>query len=425
MIVPYDGMIIEEDTKLQRGTYIVPNGIHVVADSVTLDGNGALLIGKNRDGHGVHIEDRRDVIVKNLGLQQYEHGIYAKRCRNLTIERCHIRSTLEIDANTIFLNIWLPVERAYGGAILLHKVEDSRILNNDLQHQMNGVLAYHCQRLHVRGNLANYCSGFGFHLYDTSDSIYEENFADFCCRYEPRDRRHGHMGADSAGFLMAYKSCRNIFRRNFARMGGDGFFLAGLTAQLEPVACDNNLFEENDGSYSPNIAFEATFSRGNVYRNNIANHCNYGFWLGFSRENVIEGNEMIGNRQAGIAVENGIDMQVRGNTFRSNTHGILLWSKHVPDFAEVAPDNDTSRDWLIEKNTFEGNGKAIRIAADQDHGIRMLPASRLPKPRGHVIRKNEFRENQIEIELLSVEDTTSEDNRMQIQSSELSESSEL
>ena len=291
---------------------------------------------------------------------------------------------------------------------------ESLIAHNDLQHQMNGLLAYHCRQLTVQGNVANYCSGFGFHLYDTSDSLYEHNYADFCCRYEPRGERYGHMGADATSFLIVYKSCRNTFRRNYARLGGDGFFLAGMTPQMEPVGCDENLFEENDGSFSPNIAFEATFCRGNVYRNNFANYCNYGFWLGFSREFVLEDNRLLHNRQAGIAVENGVTFTVRRNTFQACGHGILLWSRYEAAFARSAPENDTSREWLIEENVFTRCGKGVRIAANQDHGIRPLEVKEgeptPPRPHHHTIRKNEFQENRVGIELVNADHTVITEN---------------
>lgn len=409
MVVPTDGIVITEDTVFEPGIYYLPSGITIAGDGVTLDGNGALLIGKDRTGIGVRVEGRQGVTIKNLRIREYYHGIHAADCKGLTITNCQITSTAEIGPNTIFLDIWLPAEKAYGGGILLYRVQESLIEGNDLQHQMNGLLAYSCRYLTVRHNVANYCSGFGFHLHDTSDSLYEHNYADFCCRYEPRGERYGHMGADATGFLIVYRSCRNTFRRNFARLGGDGFFLAGMTPQMEPVGCDDNLFEENDGSYSPNIAFEATFSRGNVYRNNFANYCNYGFWLGFSREFVIEDNRMLHNRQAGIAVENGVGFTVRRNTFQACGHGILLWSKYVREFAQSAPENDTSRDWLIEENVFTRCGKGVRIAANQDHGIRNLEIGEdeptAPRPHSHTIRKNEFQENRVGIELVNADRT--------------------
>src|SRR5438046_449149 len=130
----------------------------------------------------------------------------------------------------------------------------------------------------------------------------------------PGGLRYGHMGADAAGFLVVRASCRNTFRCNTARLGGDGFFLAGLSPDGEKLGCDDNLFEENDGSLSPNIAFEATFCRGNVFRDDYADRCNYGFWLGFSWDAVVESNGIVGDRQAGVRGEDGHGIEVGGKT---------------------------------------------------------------------------------------------------------------
>ncbi len=411
MIIPTDGMVIEQDTVFKQGVYYLPNGIVMGTDNITLDGNGAVLVGKKRNGPGVTLERYNGVTIKNLKLREYEYGIRAYHAEGLTISGCQITSTREEPPNTLFLDIWLPAEQAYGGGILLRNVTDSHITGNDLQHQMNGLLTYQCQRLTVKGNIANYCSGFGFHLYATSNSLFEDNYADFCCRYHPRGERAGHMGADAAGFLIVSGSCKNVFRRNYARMGGDGFFMAGLNPRYEFAGCDDNRFEENDASYSPNIGFEATFCQGNRFVNNYANYCNYGFWLGFSQGCVLEDNMVMHNAQAGIAVENGYGFRVRRNTFEDNEHGILLWSKHVPAFDKVVPKNSTSYDWLIEDNTFIHNGKGIRIAADQDHGIRPYEGS-APRPHDHVIRKNRIEGSRVGVELVNCGRNVVEDNVM-------------
>ena len=393
----------------------MPNGLSITADNLTLDGQGATLNGRNRTGRGLTIENCRQVTIKNLRLQDYYHGIYVKNCQQVTIENCQVSQTGEVGANTTFLNIWKTAEDAYGGGIFLWQVSDSVIHHNDLQHQMNGLLTYHCDNLDVSHNVANYCSGFGFHLFDTSHSSFSDNYADFCCRYQPRGAGRGHMGADAAGFLIIHGSSHNTFFRNNARLGGDGFFLAGLSPSGQHLPCNHNLFEENDGSYSPNIAFEATFSGHNIYRRNIANYCNYGFWLGFSRDNQMEGNQIIGNRQAGIAVENGIDMVATNNRFQRNGHGILLWSKHVPKFTRSVPDNDTSRNWRIHNNQIVHNDKGIRIAGNQDHGIRQLSADfePTPLPQNHIIENNVIAQNRVGIELQNAVDTTISDNAMQ------------
>jgi len=214
--------------------------------------------------------------------------------------------------------------------------------------------------------------------------------------------------------VVVYGSCRNTFRRNAARLGGDGFFLAGLTPSGEKRGCDDNRFEENDASLSPNIAFEATFCRGNVFLRNHADRSNYGFWLGFSWDTVVEENRVVGNRQAGVAVENGHACTVRGNTFQANGHGVLLWSKRAPEFEEAFPDALTSYDWAIEGNRFTRNGIGVRIAANQDHGIRSLPEEpdkpAAPRPHGHRILRNDIQDNRIGIELVRTDDTRIEEN---------------
>jgi parallel beta-helix repeat protein len=435
LIQPTDSLFIDKDTVLQPGVYYVPNGIIIDEDGITLDGNGALLVGKDRNGMGVSIHNRKGVTIKNLRIQNYKYGIYSVNCRDLSVSGCAITATDEVPANTIFLNIWLPHDKAYGGGIMLVNTHDSLVERNDLQHQMNGMLSYHCQRLKVLENNASYCSGWGFHVYATSDSLYEGNVADYCCRWEPRPASEelgrdsvsigdavsttifrGHMGADAAGFLIIHSSSNNVFRRNLARLGGDGFFLAGLSPEFEPVPCNNNLFEENDGSWSPNIAFEATFSAGNIYRGNRANHCNYGFWLGFSKDGVIEDNQSSNNAQAGIAVENGVNFQVRRNHFQDNEHGVMLWSKHIPDFLQAVPENCTSADWVIENNQFIHNNKGVRIAANQDHGIRPYKVpdgeeiSTWLRPHDHTLRGNTFKLNRIGIESIYADQIVSEGN---------------
>jgi parallel beta-helix repeat protein len=286
---------------------------------------------------------------------------------------------------------------------------------------MNGILTYDCERLQVRRNNGSYNSGFGIHLWKTSDSVFEDNYVDYCCRWNKRTeevglKQLGHMGADATGFLILYSSCRNIFRRNFARLGGDGFFLAGLSPDGVKVPCNDNLFEENDASLSPNIAFEATFSGGNIFRNNYADRCNYGFWLGFSWDNVIENNRMVHNRQAGVGVENGYRFTVKGNNFQSNAHGVLLWARHNTRFLEAYPESATSHDWIIEENTFTRNGKAICIAADKDHGIRPVAEEERghpeTRPHHHTIRKNDIQDNRIGVELYQSDETIIEGNIM-------------
>ena len=407
-----DGLQINKDTQLEPKVYLLPEGITIDSDNVTLDGQGATIIGMDKTGEGIRSYGRKNITIKNLRVMNYYYGISIRKSRDIEISNCTITGTAEIPANTLFLDIWKAAADAYGGAIFLQEVTGAKIHGNDLQHQMNGFLSYQCKRLDVRNNLANYCSGFGFHLFETSDSTFADNYADYCCRYY-LSNSGSHLGADATGFLIIYKSCNNVFRKNYARLGGDGFFLAGLTPDGIDVGCNTNLFEQNDASYSPNNAFEGVFSKGNTYQGNKANHSNYGFWLGFSSDCTVKDNQIYNNRQAGIAVENGIGFKVLNNDIQNNAHGILIWTRSY-DFLKTVPDmNETSRDWLIERNKLFQNKKAIRIAANQNHGIRGLVGeqSRIA-PNHHTIHNNEIRSNMIGIELEKAEHTRMDQNML-------------
>ena len=409
-----NGLTIHKDTKLEPKIYLLPEGVTIDSDNVTLDGHGATIMGMEKTvSEGIRVSGRKNIIIKNLRVLNYYHGVSVKHSTGIEICNCTISLTTEIQSNTLFLDIWKPAADAYGGAIFLKEVSNAKIHDNDLQHQMNGILSYQCKELKVARNLANYCSGFGFHLFETSNSTFADNYADYCCRYY-LSGSSSHLGADAAGFLIIYKSCNNIFRRNFARLGGDGFFLAGLTPDGNDVGCNNNLFEENDASYSPNNAFEGVFSKGNIYQRNKANHSNYGFWLGFSSDCTLKDNQIYNNRQAGIAVENGTHFDVRNNDIQNNSHGILIWTRSY-DFLKTVPNmNETSRDWLIERNKLIKNKKAIRIAANQDHGVRGLHEGESSVfPHNHIIQNNEIRNNLIGIELEKVKNTQMNQNSLE------------
>src|SRR5688500_16659197 len=215
-----DKLIINKDTQLEPRVYLLPEGITIDSDNVTLDGNGATIMGIDKtNSQGIKVFGRKNIVIKNLRVLNYYHGISVKQSSGIEISHCTISLTTEIQSNTLFLDIWKPAAEAYGGAIFLEQVTDAKIHDNDLQHQMNGILSYQCNRLDVRKNLANYCSGFGFHLYETCESTFAENYADYCCRYYLSDAG-SHLGANLAGFLIISKSSINFFRKIIASLAG-------------------------------------------------------------------------------------------------------------------------------------------------------------------------------------------------------------
>ena len=365
-ILPEDGMTLTRDTVLQPGVYFLPNGISIDGDDVTLDGNGALLIGEGGQGRGVSMRQHSGITVRNLRLERYYHGIWASACANVRIEDCAITRTHELAAPDAFLDVWLDRSEAYGGAIFFAGVIDSTVTRNDLQHQQNGALLYGCNQIAVTRNNASYNSGYGMLLYESSSNTVDANIADFCSRIFSSDPASGkyHNGADAAGLVMMCNSSRNIVTGNLLRSGGDGVFLGGFHKDMILTPCNDNVFERNDGSDSPNIAFEATFSQRNMFRNNRADNCNYGFWLGWSSETTLEDNRIAANRIAGVAIEHGHHNTIAGNTFERNRAGVQLWAnldsqRSTGAFSAYFPECAQSHESMITRNTFSRHDNAI------------------------------------------------------------------
>jgi hypothetical protein len=68
-VVPQDGMVLRQDTTFAPGVYFLPSGLSIEADGITLDGNGAVLVGQDRQGQGIRLHGRSDVTVQNVRLR--------------------------------------------------------------------------------------------------------------------------------------------------------------------------------------------------------------------------------------------------------------------------------------------------------------------------------------------------------------------
>ncbi len=413
-VVPEDGMVIARDVTFQRGAYFLPNGITVKGDHITINGNGAVIIGADCQGVGVRVHQCSGVTVRDLAVERFYHGIHVNGSANVCVERCRVRHTHELPTPGVFLDVWLPLSQAYGGGILFSGVQDGFILNNDVQHQQNGILLYGCENVHVSGNDASYNSGAGILLYESSRNVIEHNVADFCCRIyaASRDAEQYHNGADAAALVIMCSSSHNIVRRNKLRSSGDGVFLGGFHRDQIKTPCNHNLFEDNDASYSPNIAFEATFSAHNTFRRNRADFCNYGFWLGWSRQNVVEDNHIAHNRIAGVAIEHGVGNVIRRNRFERNGEGVQLWvndpsQRGTALFTEFFPDQADSYDTEVSDNTFEHNDTAVHVWTQR--------GANYTAPRCHDMRilRNTIRDNRVGVHLERVRDSLVRQNFIQ------------
>ncbi len=402
LVVPNDGMVITRDTRLAPGVYVLPKGITLGADDITLDGSDALLVNPGHTGVAIRIEGRRGVSIKNMVISGYYHGIRADHCHDLTVEGVRIRDTAEIEGIDTFLYLWHPLEKAYSSAILCHDVHGGAIRACDLQHQMNGILLYGCSGMAIEQTNGSFNSGWGLYLSASHDNRVQDNRFDFCNRvYRRPDSGLIRVEADSAGIVLVYGSSRNTFVRNSCLCGGDGIFVAGYDHKGNQGPCNDNLFEENDCRYSSNNAIESTFSRGNVFRRNDCSRSNYGFWMGYSWDNTLEDNVIEMNHFVGIAIEHGYNFTIRHNRIRRNEEGVRLWTRGGP-VVQFWPGHEVSHTIWLEDNLIESNHTGF-------YGYTG-PETTDQECHGYHLRGNTFRDNRIGARFARVQDCSLEGN---------------
>ena len=402
-VKPTDGMIVSENTRFAPGVYYLPNGLSVGADDVTIEGDNTLIVSNVQEGVGIHAEGRRNVTVRNLDISGYYHGLRFDGCQNVTVEQVKVRDTWEVEGIDTFLYLWLPIEKVYGAAILLYNVSGGAVRDCDFQHQLNGVLLYGTNGVTVERVNASFNSGWGVYMSAANDCVIADNQLDFCNRlYRRPEDGSVRVEADASGIVMVKGASRNQILRNSCLCGGDGIFVAGYEHPGVHESCSDNLFEDNDCRLSPNNAIESTFSRGNIFRRNNCSRSNYGFWLGYSWDNVLEDNEVEFNRWVGIAAEHAHNFTIRNNRIRLNGEGIRLWTRgggvveHFPGW-EVTYDVD------FENNLVESNRLGINAYTD----AKLIDAG---YQRDLRFRNNTIKDNRVGAQFERVDNVIVEDN---------------
>ncbi|MCH7801009.1 MAG: right-handed parallel beta-helix repeat-containing protein [Chloroflexi bacterium] len=280
--------------------------------------------------------------IRNGMIRGFYQGIKIVDCQRVTIENCVV-SDNHNPADTGWLtDTASPNEEGFGGGIYLAGVTEGLIEGNTATGNFNGVDLVRCERVTVRGNNASHSGNVGIHLLASSDNVIEDNQADHCIRFAGR---FWNDTADSAGILLEEYSHRNRIVGNSLRHGGDGFFIRANNRHPS----NDNYVARNDGSFSPNNAFEATFSEGNLFEDNVASFSNYGFWLGYSRRTTVRNNRIISNRSDGVAIEHGSRNSIESNEISGNLCGVRLW------WSPSQVGDDPSEKYVVRDNTINGS----------------------------------------------------------------------
>lgn len=371
--------VITESTKLKPGIALAPSqkedgtdaAMVIRGSNITVDFAGFVLRGSPeetmpnlRAGTGIRVEGT-NITLKNLRVHGYKVGLMAKGVKGLRLLdsdfsynwKQKLGSTLDKEDTADWMSYhrnekdeWLR----YGAGVYLRDCDDSLIKGVTIKGGQNGLMITETDRAEIVGNDFSFLSSVGLGMYQSSHNLIQQNKIDWCVR----GYSHGvyNRGQDSTGILIYEQSNKNIFAYNSVTHGGDGFFLwAGQTTMdTGQGGCNDNLLIGNDFSHAPTNGIEATFSR-NAFVNNLMLECWHGAWLGYSFESLVLGNTFGMNGEA-IAWEHGLDNIIKGNTFRRDTSGLVLWQKKSedPNWGYPKYRDTSSRNNLVEGNRFIG-----------------------------------------------------------------------
>lgn len=346
------------------------SAVKITGDDLEVDFQGVRLMGcpdarvglERHQGVGIEASGCSNLTIRNACVSGYHTNLRAVDCPRIRLVDCDFSHSgaQALDRADVWLEIRdLDMWRTYGSGAWLERCHHARVERVAAHGAQNGLILVNCSGVAVHQCDFQYNSGWGLAMWGCMRGLVSWNRVDFV----NRPWRAG-WGGDSAGLVMVAGCHENLVVSNSLTHGGDGLFLTDQTNGGTNAAgsCDRNLFAFNDGSHSPNNAFEATFSSGNVFFRNYANHSRFGFWLGFSRETWVIENEIGRNALDGIAVEHGQRNQAILNVLRANGRsGIHLFAPRADERSE-----HPSVDSILAKNSIVGSRQPILIEDTTD-----------------------------------------------------------
>ncbi len=402
-IQPTFGQVITAQAAIKPGVYPLGGDKAGPALTITLsdsylDLSGVALIGVHHEPHrfkgvGILLKGCKGLRLSGVTVLRYHRGIVLEDCEEVTLVDCHadhngchrFYSTEEKYDKRDFLDIFdYKVWSKYGAGIYLSKCKRCTIHRTSACNQLNGIILDQCDECLVQGCECTDNLGWGVRLYRSSYNRIIGNDLSHCISGETP---YYSVGNDSTGICICHACHFNVIADNDLQYGGDGFF---LTADLGTEQSNDNLIIGNDGSYSPHNAFESTFCLRNRFYGNTASHSGYGFWMGFSCDNHVVDNEILGNRRAGIAIEHAEDNLIAGNEIGYNREqGVLLMRRRK--------EGPPSRRYRIEANHFEWNGVGVELSESTEITLYRNTFLGTGKPwtEDKGCKRNQFRENDV------------------------------
>ncbi len=320
--------------------------------NIILDGDSCTVDGSLFQGYMIKINNSSNIIIRNFdSVFGYKYAVYITNSSHITIngnEFCRNK----VDSSG-WIDVWANYNQALGGGVMMYQTRVCEIYDNVMTMQNDGVAMYHCDSVNIYNNDFSWNTSYGIRMFWTDTChIYQNN-----CSHVNRPYTDP---SDCAALLMIISN-ENLVEDNDLSWSGDGVFLGQYGHSDIP---NNNRFYNNECSYSPHNAIEATFADGNIYKYNKCNYSDYGMWLGYSFNTIADSNEVIGNYESGIAIDRGFNNYLGYNQISGNPKGIeLMEGSNIPGY-----ETQFSHDYFIYNNLFSVNGIGLSsIKTERSH----------------------------------------------------------
>jgi len=278
-------IVVTNDLVLPKDTEISARLV-VRASGVSIDGNGATLVGPGKVGDtnslenagvGVLVEGATGVTLKNMRVRGFATGLVMRDVTAASVSDSDFSDNYHNPGHG-----WgdLPAR----GGLVLERVRQCVFSHNHANRVWDALNLVDSDDNLIEDNDFSHCSNTCAKLWKSSRNRFLRNNLSYGIRI---DRAGGEVHArDSTCVLIETGSDDNYWYRNDITQGGDGVFIRPLNRWVSR----GNVFIENDTSYANNNCVES-WSPGNTFIRNKANHGSYGFWLGGSDQTVLIGNE--------------------------------------------------------------------------------------------------------------------------------------
>jgi len=278
-------LVVTNDLLLPEGIELGSRLI-VRTSYVTIDGNGATLVGSGKVGEpesiegagvGVLIEGVVGVTLKNIRAKGFATGLGVRQAQGVVITNCDFSDNYH---NPRFGWGEMPPR----GGVVCQRASSCVFERNRANRVWDGIYLTDSNDNLIADNDFSECSNTCAQLWKSSRNKFLRNNLSYGIRI---DRAAGEVHArDSTCVLIETGSNENYWFGNDITHGGDGVFIRPLNRWVSR----GNVFVENDTSFANNNCVES-WSPGNVFIRNKANHGSYGFWLGGSDQTTLIGNE--------------------------------------------------------------------------------------------------------------------------------------